>query len=65
MLVISSDKEVSLIEADKPLKATPGQCVLWFGCKMACDSDETAVPTALTTSNASADTADSGERLPS
>lgn len=33
LLVIDGDNEVSLIEADKPLKAAAGQRVLWFGCK--------------------------------
>jgi len=43
LLVIDSDNEVSLIEADKPLKAVAGQRVLWFGCKPA--NGKTDVPT--------------------
>lgn len=39
LLVIDADNEVSLIEADKPLKAGPGQRVLWYGCKQRCERD--------------------------
>jgi hypothetical protein len=30
------------LEGGKPLKALRGQRVLWFGCKSACETDETA-----------------------
>jgi NhaP-type Na+/H+ or K+/H+ antiporter len=41
LLVIDADHEIRLIEAGKPLKAAPGERVLWFGCKsLGADADE-------------------------
>jgi NhaP-type Na+/H+ or K+/H+ antiporter len=42
LLIIDEDNEVTLLEGGKPLKALRGQRVLWFGCKSACETDETA-----------------------
>jgi NhaP-type Na+/H+ or K+/H+ antiporter len=42
LLVIDEHNEVVLHEGDKSLKALPEQRVLWFGCKSACETDETA-----------------------
>ncbi|MFP4496046.1 MAG: cation:proton antiporter [Halochromatium sp.] len=58
LLVISSDKEISLIEANASLKAAPGQRVLWFGCKNACDDAEPGAAPAGKTADASGDPAD-------
>jgi len=64
LLVIDDDNEVALVEGDKPIKAAAGQRVLWFGCKKACETDESTAPPALKTPNASGDPADGGDRLP-
>jgi NhaP-type Na+/H+ or K+/H+ antiporter len=40
VLVVGADKQVRMREADKPVKASPGERVLWFGCKEACARDE-------------------------
>ncbi|MBK1703837.1 cation:proton antiporter [Halochromatium glycolicum] len=42
LLIIDEHGEVSVLEHAKPLKALAGQRVLWFGCKSACETDETA-----------------------
>ena len=36
VLVVGANKQVRMMEAGKPLKAAPGERVLWFGCKAAC-----------------------------
>lgn len=64
LLVIDDDNEVSLVEGDNPIKAVAGQRVLWFGCKKACETDESTASQGLKTPDASGDPADGGERLP-
>lgn len=44
LLVIDADNEITVTEADKRLKAAPGQRVLWFGCKQSCEIDEPVEP---------------------
>jgi hypothetical protein len=39
VLVVGANKQIRMREADKPFKATPGERVLWFGCKDACSRD--------------------------
>ncbi|MEA3639402.1 MAG: sodium:proton antiporter [Lamprobacter sp.] len=65
LLVINSDNEATLIEADKTFKATPGQRVLWFGCKTACNSDKAATVPPLQTTEARDRTASNARWLPS